>query len=119
MNRRSFLIRVGGAVVAVPAVLQMTACGDDDGGAADAASTSSFTVSSTMSGHTHMITVQCSALTSSGDVTLTSTTAAGHTHQVTITAAQLATVAGGGSATVSTTDLHPHDWAISTPANAC
>lgn len=120
MNRRGFLIRVGGVLVAVPAVLQMTACGGgDDGGSPDAPVASSFTASSSGSGHTHTVTVQCSSLSASGDVTLTSSSANSHTHEVTITAAQMAMIAQGTAVTVSTTSIHPHDWTISLPSNVC
>ena len=108
-------------MVAVPAVLQMTACGDDDGGGgADAANATTFNVSSTMSGHTHSLTVVCADLGSTSDVTYTSGTASGHSHQVTIPAADLATIMGGGSVTIDTSDGgHPHAWTVSKPANAC
>lgn len=122
MKRRDFFIRFGGALVAVPAVLQLTACGDDGGGgSADAmGNATSFDVSSTMSGHTHQVTVQCADLSSSSDVTYTSTSSNSHTHQVTITAADLATVMGGGSVTVMTTDGgHSHGWTIAVPTGAC
>ncbi len=123
MKRRDFFIRVGGALVAVPAVLQLTACGDDDGGggAADAmGAATSFMTTSTMSGHNHSLTVQCTDLASSSDVTYTSGSANGHTHQVTITAADLSTIMGGGSVTVDTSDSgHPHGWTIAKPTNAC
>jgi len=103
-------------MIAVPAVLQLTACGDDDGGGgtADSAVASSFNSSSTMSGHTHQVTVQCSDLSSSSDVTYTSSSANSHTHQVVITAADLSTISGGGSVTIDTSDGgHPHQWAVS------
>ncbi|HUH05689.1 MAG TPA: hypothetical protein VML75_27030 [Kofleriaceae bacterium] len=120
MNRRSFMIRVGGVLVAVPAVLQLTACGDDGGGGgADAAPVTSFAVSSAGSDHTHMITVQCTDLSSTGDVTYTSSNAGGHTHSVVVPAADLATVLGGGSVTITTDEFHVHTWTISKPANAC
>lgn len=121
MNRRSFMIRVGGALIAVPAVLQLTACGDDGGGGggADAAPVTSFAVSSAGDDHVHMITVLCTDLNSSGDVTYTSSNAGGHTHAVVVPAADLATILGGGSATITTTDFHTHTWTISKPSAAC
>jgi hypothetical protein len=114
------MIRVGGALVAVPAVLHMTACGDvGGGGGADAAPVTSFNVSSAGDDHVHMITLNCTDLNSSGDVTYTSTSANAHTHYVVVPAADLATVLGGGSATVTTTDFHTHTWTISKPSAAC
>jgi len=121
MDRRSFLLRVGGAVIAIPAILHATACSGDDepGGASpDSAPATSFTAMGTLSGHTHEIEIQCADL-SSGGVTYTSTSTNGHTHDVTLSADQLADIAAGVTVTVNTTDLHPHEWIISKPSTAC
>jgi hypothetical protein len=123
MKRRDFLMRIGGAMVAVPVVLVATACGDDDdggGGNADAAAATSFMSSSVGGDHTHALTIQCTDLSGSGDVTYTSSSGGGHTHQVTITRADLTTIMGGGTATVMITDLgHDHTWMITKPSSAC
>lgn len=124
MDRRRFLIRVGGALIAVPAVLQLTACGGNGGGGGgnpDASTgASSFNISSTGSTHVHMITVVCVDLSSNGDVTYTSTVASGHTHDVTITVAQLGMIAGGTSVQIVTTSGgHMHTWTIAKPSGAC
>ncbi len=123
MNRRRFLIRVGGALIAVPAVLQLTACGSDGGGGGnpDASSgATSFNVSSTGATHVHQITVVCVDLSANGDVTYTSTVASGHTHDVTITVAQLGMIAGGQSVQIVTTSSgHMHTWTIAKPSSAC
>jgi len=117
MNRRAFLLRIGGTTLAVPAVLVLTACGGGgDGGSPDAPA--SFTVQSGGQMHSHQITVVCSDLSGSG-VTYTSTVADAHSHTVTLSAGDLATVAGGGTATITTTDLHTHTWAVSKPSFAC
>lgn len=109
--------------MAVPAVLTLTACGDDDGGGgggADAAAATSFMSASVGGDHTHSLTVQCSDLSSSNDVTYTASSGGGHSHSVTITAADLATINGGGTATVMISDLgHTHTWMISKPSSAC
>lgn len=121
MNRRSFILRVGGAVIAVPAALTLTACGgDDDGGGtpdANLGATSFQASTSDNSGHSHSITVQCSDL-SGNSATYTSTEGGGHNHSVTLDATQLAAIANGDTVMVDTTDLHPHTWAIS-KGNAC
>lgn len=121
MNRRSFILHVGGALVAVPAVLTLTACGDDGGGGdtpdANLGATSFQASTSDNSGHSHSITVQCSDL-SGNTATYTSTEGGGHTHSVTLDSTQLAAIADGETVMVDTTDLHPHTWAIS-KGNAC
>lgn len=123
MDRRRFLIRVGGALIAVPAVLQLTACGSDNGGGGgnpDAGNATSFTISSTGSSHVHMLTVVCTDLASNGDVTYTSTVASGHTHDVTISVAQLGMIASGSSVQIVTTSGgHMHTWTIAEPTGAC
>jgi hypothetical protein len=123
MNRRSFILRVGGALVAVPAVLSLTACGDDDGGGggtpdANLGATSFQASTSDNSGHSHSITVQCSDL-SGNSATYTSTSGGGHTHSVTLDSTQLAAIANGDTVMVDTTDGgHAHTWAIA-KGNAC
>jgi hypothetical protein len=101
--------------------LQLTACGDDGGGGggADAAPATNFMVSSQGDDHTHTILVNCTDLNSSGDVTYTSSTVSVHSHPVVVPAADLATVMGGGTATITTTDFHTHTWTISKPSGVC
>jgi hypothetical protein len=121
MNRRSFILRVGGALVAVPTVLTLTSCGDDDGGGgnpdANLGATSFQASTSDNSGHVHSITVQCSDL-AGNSATYTSTEAAAHTHTVTLDSTQLAAIANGDTVMVDTNDTHAHTWAIS-KGNAC
>src|SRR5262245_23262473 len=79
MQRREFLVRLGGVLVAVPATLTAISCGgddDDDGGGA-----TDFTITSDGAAHTHKVTIKCTDLSSSSDVMYTSTTDAGHNHQ--------------------------------------
>ncbi len=118
IDRRTFLLRIGGTTLAVPAVLVMTACGGDGGGP-DAGGQSQFTVASTGSDHVHQITIQCSELTAGNSVTYTSTTGGGHTHDVTLTGAELAMIGEGGTVTKTTTTTHTHTWTINKPSLAC
>lgn len=122
MNRRSFLIRVGGTLVAVPTVLSAVACGGGDdgggGGGADASTgqTSFSVMNSDASGHSHQLVIQCSDLSGSG-VSYTAT--GGHTHTVMISQSELGMISSGSSVTINTTDGHAHTWIISKPSGAC
>jgi len=120
MNRREFLVRVGGTLVAVPMVLEAVSCGSDSSPAAPAP-TDRFSVTSTSTnGHTHRITLLCTDLTQNG-ITYTSTTDSGHSHQVTIDATKLQSIAVGGTETVQNTPdgTHMHSWTIQKPTNVC
>jgi|CXWL01.1.fsa_nt_gi hypothetical protein len=120
MNRREFFVRIGGSMVAVPMVLEAISCGDNNPTGANG---TNWTVTSdTISGHAHTILLQCSQLTSSGDVMYTSSSANSHTHQVTLIPTQLASIRTGGSVTqASDADGtgHQHSWMISKPAGTC
>lgn len=121
MKRRTFLIRVGGALVAVPAALKLTACGDDgngNGGTPDGGGGDSFTVmNQDDAGHSHTFSVECTDLSSQTEVTFTAT-GSGHSHSVTLTAQQLTMVAGGTTVMVNTTTPHNHTWVVS-KGNSC
>lgn len=121
MNRRDFLVRIGGTLVAAPMVLQAVRCGGDDPAATD---TTRWTAgSATVSGHSHTIQLLCTQLTSAGDVVYTSSSTNTHSHSVTLTSTQLASIGAGGSVTeISTADgmpVHQHSWTISKPAGTC
>jgi hypothetical protein len=116
-------MRIGGVVVAVPAVIYATGCGDDDGGGgggidASTGQTSFSVTNSDGSGHTHMFTMQCSDLSGGSAVNYTAT-GGGHTHSVPVSAADLTTIMGGGTATITFTDGHAHTFSITKPTNAC
>ena len=113
MNRREFLIRVGGTLIAVPMVLEAVSCGDDK--------SEWDAQSSEVGGHTHSITVRCSQITGGADVVYTSSPSGGHVHSVTLTVANLNTIAGGSAVTVdgSAASGHFHTWTISKPAGKC
>ncbi len=119
MNRRSFLVRMGGAILTAPAVLHLTACGSDDGGGnADAARAISFSVTSD-GGHVHDLVLRCSDVSGSADITYTSSSTNSHTHQVMLTAAELGTIASGATVTKTVNDGHMHTWSITKPSSAC
>jgi hypothetical protein len=118
MNRRQFLLRIGGTTVAVPAVLVMTSCGGGDGGSPDARE--EFSISSSGQDHVHQILIECSDLAGGAAVTYTSTSAEAHTHQVMLTASEVGMIDAGQTVTVMTSDeAHDHTWTISKPSNRC
>jgi hypothetical protein len=129
MDRRTFLIRVGAGMVAVPAVLTLKACGDDgettiDSGLPDAAEEDAATGEDSFQGvtsvpHGHTVTVQCADLGEDG-VTYTSSFDLMHSHQVVFTGAELAMLAAGEQVMVQTSDGgHDHTWAVQMPAGRC
>ncbi len=119
MKRREFCIRVGGTLVAIPAVLHVAGCGgDDDDDNVDAGPATSFEGTGSNPTHSHTFTVQCSDLSSNSDITYTSTST-DHSHQVTLTVAQLGDLAAGIMLTFSTTDMHDHSWTVVKPTTAC
>ena len=118
MQRRDFLLRLGGALITVPAVLELAGCGDDP---APAAPSNGYDVTSTNAGgHTHRIRVLCGDLTAGGAVTYTST-ATDHTHRVSLTMAEVSMIVAGGEVikTSSLDSSHTHDWTIRTPSGTC
>jgi hypothetical protein len=118
MNRRQFLLRIGGTTVAVPAVLVMTSCGGGDGGSPDARE--EFSISSSGSDHVHQILIECSDLDAGGAVTYTSTSAQAHMHDIALSAAEVGMIASGQTVTKMTSDqAHDHTWTISKPSNRC
>jgi len=124
MKRRDFVIRVGGSLLAIPAVLHIAACGGGDDGddvsGADAGGVDSFegmNLANDGSAHSHTFTVQCADLDSAGNVTVTA--AGPHAHTLTLTPAQLADLAAGTTVTFSTTTPHAHNWSVRKPTNAC
>lgn len=70
------------------------------------------------SGHLHTFTIQCTDL-SGGGKTYIGGPPSDHSHPVTLSAAQLTTLANGGTVTINTTDGHPHTWIITKPSDAC
>jgi len=120
MNRREFLVRVGGTLVAIPFVLEAVSCGDDS--SPTGTPTDQFDAQSEVAGgHTHSIRIVCTQLTSSTDILYTSSNSSGHTHTVSLTVANLTTIAGGGQINTnsSTASGHFHQWSIRKPTGVC
>jgi hypothetical protein len=123
MNRREFLLQLGGGLIALPVVLQVAGCGDDPAAPAGDTHTTHFHSTSQPdgTGHAHTITVECTDLSQSG-FQFTSTSISGHTHRVTLSQAQLLEIAAGtsvGPITSTTDGGHAHAWTFSKPAGVC
>jgi len=75
-----------------------------------------LTVTSTVvNAHSHTVNVPASDQLHPTDTTYTTSSTLGHTHTVTLTASQLASIAAGGSVTVTSsasavTGTHTHDF---------
>jgi hypothetical protein len=120
MDRREFLVRIGGLVLAAPLALEVAGCGDDsnDGGGGNGDANGFTVTSSETSGHTHNVTVLNADLANPPvEVTYTSTSSGGHTHAITLSQAQLTEINGGGTVTVTSTENsgHTHSWTIRRP----
>jgi len=122
MNRREFLVRVGGTLIVVPMVLEAVSCGNDSNPAAPSATDQFSTTSTTDTGHTHRITVRCTDLSSQSEIPYDSTTDGGHFHRITLTVSQLQQIAAGnavGPLTSTIASGHTHNWTFQKPSNAC
>lgn len=116
MDRRTFLVRLGGTLVAVPMVLEAVACGSSP---TKATAKDRFDVpNSDNSGHSHTFTIKCTELNSTSSLAYTAT-GSGHTHSVPIDLAQLASIAAGNEITIPTNDSHAHTWIIRKPTGVC
>jgi hypothetical protein len=120
MDRRTFLVRVGGSMIAVPLVLELVSCGSSSS-PTNPPQNDRFSGTGTGSGHTHSVTVLCTQLQAGVAISITS--GAGgvgpHTHLVPVSDTQLATLAIGAQITIDTFTPHAHTWTIQKPANIC
>jgi hypothetical protein len=77
-----------------------------------------LTVTSTVvNGHSHTVNVSSGDQLHPADMTYTTSSTLGHTHTVTLTASQLASIASGGTVTMTSsssavTGIHTHDFAF-------
>jgi hypothetical protein len=73
-----------------------------------------FELSTVTNNHTHTLCVPFTDLSAppTAGVTYTTSTDDGHNHTVVLTQAQLQTIAGGSSVTVTTSTPFPHDFTI-------
>jgi hypothetical protein len=113
MNRRTFVIEAGKAFPVVVGALYLVGCNSSPTGPSTVADVNS--TSTTVNGHTHSVNVPASDQLRPTDTTYTSSTSLNHAHMVTLTAAQLASIAWGGSVTVTSTAStvtgnHQHDF---------
>jgi len=119
MDRRKFLIGLGMALIAGPAVISLKGCGKSSSdNAAAPANGFSLTSNPDTTGHSHNVTILLADLANppSGGVTYTSD--GSHTHQITLTQQQLTDINSGGSDSVTSTFVagHSHEWTIRKPA---
>lgn len=126
LTRRQLLARGSTLLLLTPILSSVLAgCSSDSSGAEPDAGSGSgssggtcegiFSTSTVDDGHSHTVCVLTTDLTNppAAGVTYTSSSV-GHTHHITLTMAQLASINGGDSVTVtSTSDAgHTHNWTI-------
>src|SRR5688572_20150697 len=111
MERRAFVVEVGKAFPVIAGAVYFIRCGGGDGGPTGGSPVIVAT-STTVNGHQHTASVPEADTSSTADRTYESSLTLGHTHQVTLTAANFATLAAGGSVTVtsSSAEGHAHDF---------
>ena len=114
MNRRVFILEAGKAVPVVIGALYIVGCGGNS--TTSPSATADVQATSTVSnGHSHSANVPASDQLKTVAVVYTTTNVLAHDHQVTLSASQLASLAAGGSVTVTTTSsattgVHTHDF---------
>ena len=117
MDRRTFLVRLGGTLVAVPMVLEAVSCGSSS---TSATAKDRFDVpNSDASDHSHSFTIRCTDLSSTSALPPYTATGSGHTHSVSVSLTQLASIAAGNEERIDTNDSHPHTWIVRKPAGVC
>ena len=117
MNRRDFVFRLGGTLIAVPVFLEAISCKDPH------APTDQWDQTSQPdgTGHQHIVTVFCDDMTSTTQVVYTSVSAAGHAHSVTLGLTQLSLLSEGQPVNVQSAvaDGHNHLWTFQVPPGVC
>ena len=114
MTRKQFLRTIVGTSIGVAGVATLAACGGDDG-PADAPGGTCTTPSATIGGnHGHTMTVTKAEVTAATAKTYDITGAGVHTHTVTVSAANFASLAVGGTLTITSTtaNAHSHDVVV-------
>jgi hypothetical protein len=100
-------------VIAVVGAFAVSGCGSST---SPSSTVADLTVTSTVvNGHSHTVNVPSSDQLHPADMTYTSSSTLNHTHTVTLTASQLASIASGGTVTVTSsasavTGTHTHDF---------
>jgi len=114
MNRRVFILEAGKAVPVVIGALYIAGCGSSS--TTSPSATADVQATSTVSnGHSHSANIPSSDQLKAVATTYTTSNVLAHDHQVTLNASQLASLAAGGSVTVTTsssavTGVHTHDF---------
>ena len=117
MDRRKFIIKAGQAFPVVAGALYVVGCdsysddgsGNGNGNGNGGNGTMTIVANSTVnSGHSHRIEFPEGDLTSSSAKSYRSTSSGGHTHSVVLSQAQLTTIEGGGSVTVTSSNDSGH-----------
>jgi hypothetical protein len=113
MQRRLFMIEAGKAFPVVVGALYLIGCGNSTTSPSAVADVSA--TSSVSNAHSHGANVPASDQMKAVAVVYTTTNVMAHDHQVTLSATQLASLASGGSVTVTTTSsavtgVHTHDF---------
>ena len=101
-------------IAGAAAALYITGCGSSSPASPSSAADISAT-STVVNGHRHTVNVPASDQTHPADTTYTTSSTLNHVHSVTLTASQLATLASGGTVTVTSTmstvtGNHQHDF---------
>ena len=114
MNRREFVLRVGGLLLVLPAGWTVACGGGDSPGGGGTpppgeGETLSFT-SSNDAGHSHRVTLTVTSIDTppAGGVSRTTTSDDGHVHSVRLSEAELQTLKGGGTVTKETSIASGH-----------
>jgi hypothetical protein len=118
MTRREILTTSTTLLLLVPVAAACSSSNNSSGGTEDAGNGCNgvFETSTVTNGHTHTLCVPTTDLTNppAAGVTYTTSFDAGHTHThtVVLTQAQLQTINGGGSVTVTTSSPASHNFTI-------
>jgi hypothetical protein len=115
LTRRALLAQSTVLLLLVPVASAVAACGTSGGSSASASSCDGiFETSTVTNAHTHTLCVPTTDLTNapSAGVTYTTSVSDGHDHTVVLTQAQLQSIDGGQSVTVTTSSPNPHNFTI-------
>ncbi|MGE0787586.1 MAG: hypothetical protein AB7S26_18065 [Sandaracinaceae bacterium] len=114
-TRRVFLVETVGVAAATAFAVGCGDGGGDDAGPprTDSGGGGSCTPASTIAdNHAHVLMIPEADLSSATDVTYDIMGGSPHNHTVTLTAAQLATLAGGGMVTVTSSETNAHSHGV-------
>jgi hypothetical protein len=129
LTRREFLNKAAGATVTLVLTPVLGACGSSSSGTTTSSNPTQpacdgvAETSTVQESHDHTVCVPNSDLTAppAAGATYTTSNVSSHTHTITLSAAQLATIASGGTVTVNTSNVvdpldgvaHVHTFTIS------